>query len=101
LTLTVHTIADAIKHFASDTEEIYVCGGGCHNQLLMEQLAKHSKLPVTDTSVLGVDPDWVEACAFAWLARQTLENLPGNLPSVTGAQRAVVLGEIFSPRSRH
>ena len=46
------------------------------------------------TDVVGIDPDWVEASAFAWLARQTLAGLPGNLPSVTGARRPVVLGAI-------
>ena len=46
---------------------------------------------------LGIDPGWVEACAFAWLARQRLEEKPGNLPSVTGANRATVLGALHLP----
>ena len=52
---------------------------------------------VEDTSSLGISPDWVEAAAFAWLAKQRLEGKPGNLPSVTGARSAVPLGQIFSP----
>jgi anhydro-N-acetylmuramic acid kinase len=50
-------------------------------------------LSTTDT--LGLAPDWVEAAAFAWLAHRTLEGQPGNLPSVTGAMRAVILGGIY------
>ena len=42
----------------------------------------------------GVDPDFVEAMGFAWLARQTLAARPGNLPSVTGARGPRVLGAI-------
>ncbi|MDH3514309.1 MAG: anhydro-N-acetylmuramic acid kinase, partial [Gammaproteobacteria bacterium] len=47
------------------------------------------------TETLGLSPDWVEAAAFAWLAHQALEREPGNIPSVTGARRAVVLGGIY------
>ncbi|MCJ8270537.1 MAG: anhydro-N-acetylmuramic acid kinase, partial [Psychrosphaera sp.] len=51
---------------------------------------------VATTEQLGLDPDWVEACAFAWLARQSVSNKPGNLPEVTGAKRATILGGIYS-----
>jgi anhydro-N-acetylmuramic acid kinase len=50
---------------------------------------------VSTTSDLGIDPDWVEACAFSWLARQALHLQPGNLPSVTGAIGSRVLGAIY------
>jgi anhydro-N-acetylmuramic acid kinase len=52
-------------------------------------------MQVDSTAVLGIDPDHVEAIAFAWLARQTLLNLPGNLPEVTGASESVILGGIY------
>jgi len=94
--LTAISICDAIQQYAVDTAEIYVCGGGAHNKQLMRLLQQHSQLPVMSTGSLGIEPDWVEAAAFAWLAKQTLEGKTGNLPEVTGAQRAVVLGEIFS-----
>jgi anhydro-N-acetylmuramic acid kinase len=53
-------------------------------------------LSVQSTAALGVDPDFVEAMAFAWLARETLAGRPGNLPEVTGARGLRVLGAIHS-----
>lgn len=93
--LTAKTIADAIQQHAPQTDEIFVCGGGAHNDHLMQQLRNAVKAPVCSTAILGIDPQWVEASAFAWLARQTMENKPGNLPEVTGASKAVVLGGIY------
>ena len=52
-------------------------------------------ITVASTAAYGLDPDAVEAVAFAWLAKRRLEGLPGNLPSVTGAARAVVLGGVY------
>jgi anhydro-N-acetylmuramic acid kinase len=96
--LTASSIARSIKKFLPTTDEIYICGGGCHNRHLVTLIEKSCEpVPVSDTSALGIDPDWVEAAAFAWLAKQTLEGKPGNLPSVTGARSAVPLGQIFMP----
>lgn len=74
-----------------------ICGGGAHNQLLMERLKALGapNYQVASTMQYGIDPDWVEALAFAWLAKQTLQRAPGNLPSVTGAKRATILGGIY------
>ena len=67
-----------------------------HNDYLMTRLIENMQgTPVSSTAECGLAPDWVEAAAFAWLARQTLHNLPGNLPSVTGASRPAVLGGVF------
>ncbi|MFV1998415.1 MAG: anhydro-N-acetylmuramic acid kinase [Acidiferrobacterales bacterium] len=94
--LTATSISKAITDFLPDTQEIYVCGGGYRNNYLMALIGRQcAPIPVSTTSGLGIDPDWVEAAAFAWLAKQTLEGKPGNLPSVTGARSAVVLGEIY------
>ncbi len=94
--LTAHTIANAIQGHLSNHTAIYICGGGAHNDYLLrvleERLAPHT---VNTTDALGLSPDWVEACAFAWLATQTLANKPGNIPSVTGANKPVVLGGIY------
>ena len=79
-------------------DELFFCGGGVHNARLMEVIAAELGLDATlsTTAALGIDPDWVEAAAFAWLASQTLAHRPGNLTAVTGARRPVVLGAIYS-----
>lgn len=94
--LTATSIAQALDFLPAVAEEIYVCGGGSHNRHLLARLqTRLPGIPVTTTSALGLDPDWVEAVAFAWLAHQTLSGQPGNLPSVTGASRTVILGGIY------
>ncbi|HHH36929.1 MAG TPA: anhydro-N-acetylmuramic acid kinase [Gammaproteobacteria bacterium] len=94
--LTAATIAGAIREHAPGAARVLVCGGGVHNTHLMERLGHHLEdLPICSTADHGMDPDWVEATAFAWLARQTLEGRPGNLPAVTGAEREVILGGIY------
>lgn len=96
--LTARTVAAAIDTHAPVTKEVYVCGGGAHNQDLMRRLKNH--LPnkdVASTLEVGLDPDWVEAAAFAWLAMRTMKKKTGNLPSVTGASHRVVLGAIHYP----
>jgi anhydro-N-acetylmuramic acid kinase len=94
--LTAQSIARAIRQYLPQAQEAYVCGGGAHNRELM--LALTASLPgitVATTETLGLAPDWVESSAFAWLAHQAMEREPGNIPSVTGARRAVVLGGIY------
>ena len=96
LEFTAKSLCDAVKRECSSAQELYVCGGGAHNGALMQRI--HAHLPnvrVATTAVLGIDPDWVEALAFAWLARQTLHHAPGNLPLVTGARGARILGAIY------
>lgn len=96
--LTASSIADAIRQYAPDTSAIFVCGGGAHNAELMRRLQDRLRpMTVASTARHGLDPDWVEAAAFAWLASRTLDGLPGNLPSVTGASAAVVLGTVVDP----
>ncbi|OGT76960.1 MAG: anhydro-N-acetylmuramic acid kinase [Gammaproteobacteria bacterium RIFCSPLOWO2_12_FULL_38_14] len=93
---TAKTIAAAIETVAPKTTNVIVCGGGVHNTFLLEQLSENLKSQkVKSAAHFGFDPDWVEAAAFAWLAKQTLENKPGNLPSVTGAKRPAVLGGVW------
>ncbi|MGN6513423.1 MAG: anhydro-N-acetylmuramic acid kinase, partial [Lysobacteraceae bacterium] len=95
LELTAATVADALRAQQPDTRRVLACGGGVHNPLLLARLA--ARLPgvvVESTAVHGIDPDFVEAMGFAWLARQTLQGRPGNLPAVTGARGPRVLGAI-------
>ncbi len=92
---TAVSIAAALQE-AGSADELYVCGGGAHNAYLLERLQTH--LPtcrIASTAALGLEPDWVEATAFAWLAMRTLAGECGNLPTVTGARREVVLGAIY------
>jgi anhydro-N-acetylmuramic acid kinase len=93
--LTATAIVDAAAPWSGLTGHLLVCGGGSNNAFLMETLQRLVPCPVTTTEAFGVHPDWVEAVAFAWLARQTLTGRPGNLPSVTGAGSPVVLGAVY------
>jgi anhydro-N-acetylmuramic acid kinase len=96
LELTVISIVRAVKTWCNGAKEIYVCGGGASNSVLMSRLAAAVPgTPVETTAKLGINPDLVEACAFAWLARQALLLQPGNLPSVTGAAGPRIFGAIY------
>jgi len=96
LEFTAMSLCDAVARECSGAQELYVCGGGAHNGALMQRIvARLPCIQVATTAALGIEPDWVEALAFAWLARQTLHYLPGNLPSVTGARGERVLGAIY------
>lgn len=78
-------------------DEVIVSGGGVHNRTLMAALAaEFGSIPVRSSASLGLDPDAREAVAFAILANESIHGRPGNLPSVTGAARGVVLGS-FTP----
>jgi len=92
---TAETIAEALLKFAPTTDTLFICGGGIHNQCLMDSLKNLLPISIKSTKDIGVDPDQVEAMAFAWLAKQTLKGLTSNLPSVTGAKQAVILGGIY------
>lgn len=94
--LSARSIAEAVKRYCPHAEELYVCGGGAHNLDLLERLRRN--LPacrIDTTAAQGTDPDWVEAIAFAWMAQQTLAGRASNLPAVTGAAGARVLGAIY------
>jgi anhydro-N-acetylmuramic acid kinase len=94
--LTAVTIRNAVLEHAPRTEEVLVCGGGVHNLALMLRLQLLlGDIRVVSTEEFNVDPDFVEAIAFAWLARQTMLGRTGNVPSVTGAGGAVILGGIY------
>ena len=94
--LTAETIADQINNLDLPISEVFVCGGGVLNGALMQRLAEAMpESTVSSTSELGLNPNWVEACAFAWLAKQRLEGKTGNLPSVTGASKEAILGGIY------
>lgn len=104
LTLTAKTIAQSIRqttpHQNKNAEpiDIFICGGGAHNSTLLLELS--NELPQANIQLsdeLGVPADWVEAAGFAWLGYCTMHNIPSNLPSVTGANKRVVQGQIYEP----
>ncbi len=95
LELSAATIANALRAAQPATRRLLACGGGVHNPLLLERI--RARLPgtqVESTADHGLDPDFVEAIGFAWLARETLAGRPGNLPSVSGARGPRVLGVV-------
>jgi anhydro-N-acetylmuramic acid kinase len=96
LELTALTVVHSLQRAQPNTRRLLICGGGAHNGALMARLA--ALLPdttVASTAQVGVDPDWVEAMAFAWLAHCCLEGIVTNRPSVTGARGLRVLGAIY------
>jgi anhydro-N-acetylmuramic acid kinase len=96
LELTCRSIALAIQRHCRGATEIYLCGGGAHNQTLHNRLA--ALLPgcsLKTTNALGVDSDYLESIAFAWLAQQALQGKPANLPQVTGAKHPCLLGAVY------
>ena len=96
LQLTVQGIAVPVLSYYPNASEIYLCGGGARNAELVAQLrVALSGKTVELTDKLGVDADWLEAFAFAWLARQAINRVPASLPAVTGAKGARILGAIY------
>ncbi len=95
LQFTAQTVIDAVLHTELTRGELWLCGGGAYNTKLWQVIA--NGLPtwtLKSTSEIGLAPTWVEATAFAWLARQRIQGLAGNLPAVTGAQGLRVLGTL-------
>lgn len=96
LALTGDSIAHAVLRFCTGTNEIYVCGGGAHNHQLMTHLQRAlPQCTIKKSDSVGIDADWMEAIAFAWLAQQTMTLRPSNLPAVTGAKHPCILGAIY------
>jgi anhydro-N-acetylmuramic acid kinase len=94
--LTARASIDAITQYCGQPDRLIVCGGGARNGFLMQRLANLITSAKVETSdAHGVPSQWMEAFAFAWLARQSILRQPGNLPSVTGARGSRVLGAIY------
>jgi anhydro-N-acetylmuramic acid kinase len=96
LLLTAQTVSEAILRHAPHCRRVIASGGGVRNGALMEKISGLlAPIPVELSDGHGIAAEQVEAAAFAWLARQTLQGESGNLPSVTGASHAVILGGIY------
>ncbi len=94
--LSAISIYQAISDFCGDVQQIYLCGGGAKNSLLIEELA--ACMPdtlISNTDSLGVGTDWAEAIAFAWLAKQCIHGVAMNLSAVTGANGPRILGAVY------
>jgi anhydro-N-acetylmuramic acid kinase len=95
LTFTVTTLVSGLSRYSAP-QEIYICGGGAHNKALMEELGKvASDYSVLTTAELGIDPDWVEAIAFAWMGKEAIAGRPIDTSPFTGAKEPVYLGGIY------
>jgi anhydro-N-acetylmuramic acid kinase len=92
---TARSLAEAVRRHAPGAA-LYVCGGGAHNSGLLRAIAALiAPNRVASTEVLGLDPDYVEAVAFAWFAKRTLEGLTSSAGGVTGAKGARILGGVY------
>ena len=92
---TAATIEHGITRQPVAIEEVYICGGGAANDDLMRRLYRRlTPRHFGSTAELGIDPAWVEAAAFAWLAQRTLQGRSGNIAEVTGASGERILGAI-------
>jgi anhydro-N-acetylmuramic acid kinase len=100
LELSARTIVEAIEASGLTEYEIIVCGGGAKNTTLMTHIGALAARPPKTTADFGLDPDWVEAAAMAWLARARVELAAGNIPTVTAAHEARVLGGLYCGRRR-
>ncbi len=91
---TASTIAGAGKFLPGRVDEVLICGGGARNATLMRMLETEWKVPVRPVESAGWNGRALEAVAFAVFAHQHVKGVPCNLPKVTGAKRAVVLGSM-------
>lgn len=96
---TAITVSNAINKYATkiaDVDEVIVCGGGVHNEFLLSKLKQGlPNAEINSSAKYDLDPDYIEATAFAWLAKQTMEHKTGNLPEVTGATHSTILGAVY------
>ena len=99
LLLTARSIEEALKAHAPKTQRLLICGGGIKNTALIHQIRSLCHwIPsenIQSTASKGIDPQTVEAAAFAWLAWAFKEKRPANLPAVTGAKGLRVLGALY------
>ena len=101
LALTIKTIVDALNRFANDCSSVVICGGGAYNQQILDTLNKSmSDKIVNTTKRFDLHPNCIEAVSFAWLAKRRMQNLPGNIPGVTGASEDMALGAVYALSQR-
>ena len=101
--LSARAIEDSLLKQDERPESVYACGGGARNIDLMRRLGHRLNghgMDLRTTDELGLDSEWVEAAAWAWLAHARLNGIPGNAPVVTGASGPRVLGAVYKAPQR-
>ena len=97
LALSAVSVTEAITRHAADATDVIACGGGVHNSALLSAIgARLEGRTLVSSSTLGIDPDTMEAMAFAWLAYRRMRGEPGNLAAVTGARGPRLLGALYA-----
>ncbi|WP_395376258.1 anhydro-N-acetylmuramic acid kinase [Marinicella sp. W31] len=95
--LTAHSIVQGLQFLPYTAQQLVICGGGAHNGFLMRLLSSLFPGEVFSSSELGFDGDSVEAVLMAWLADQYMKGRTIDLSSVTGAEKALRYGVLFTP----
>lgn len=95
--LTILSLLTSLKTLKAEDYKVYFCGGGIHNEFMMTRMSTKLNQDVRTTNDLGVDPDFLEAICFAWLAAKRLDNIKFNLKEITGSKGTVFLGRIYKP----
>lgn len=93
LEFTIIPIIEILK--TKEIKRLIVCGGGAQNKYLMEKLSnKLNKIKVIKSNELGIDSNFLEAIAFAWLAFKRINHQAIDLSSITGSSKPTILGAI-------
>lgn len=96
LAFTAKTIAESLFKERNHVKKLYLCGGGTHNFALLEMLSQLlPETTVKSIAEVGISPDYLEAMMFAWLAAQTINHIPVDLRTITGARHPAILGAIY------
>ena len=98
--LTATTVAAALRNAPGGVPrglELIACGGGCRNPELMRRLSEACDAQAVTTAEHGIDPDYVEAVLFAWLAAKRLAGEPVDTRTITGARHPVMAGSVHEP----
>ena len=93
--LSAQTIFKELKDLKVEKKPIYLCGGGIHNLFLVKRLEELVENQIFSTSEIGIDADFLEACCFAWLAKERLKKTKFDLSKITGSKEEISLGEIW------
>ncbi len=93
--LTAQVIFKNLKDLKAEKKPIYLCGGGIHNLFLVKRLEELIESQIFTTAEIGIDADFIEACCFAWLAKERLNKTKFDLSKITGSKEEILLGEIW------